>query len=690
MNIMGLIEKGQLYAKLFDKAQEAILITDHQARIICVNGNFTTITGYSEAEAVGMNPSFINSEVQNRDLYKQMWGTIERDGSWQGEIWNKKKSGESFPVWLSINAVFDEQNQVTNYIGIFSEDAERRQAHWRNHLHAQIIATASEGIMITDAAQKIIFVNPAFTQTTGFEEDEVLGKTPGILRSGIQSPEFYVRMSKALKDNGAWKGEIWNRRKDGQIYAERLNINAVRDEHQRIVNYVAIFSDITESKRSEEYLLTLAHHDMLTGLPNRAQLKDYLNQAMIRAQENNSIVALFFLDIDRFKVINDSMGHVIGDKLLKQVANRLVHHSKEDQIVARLGGDEFVIVSENMESESQVNQFAQKLIQCFEAPFYVDHHELFISPSIGISMFPLHGQEYETLISSADLAMYEAKKSQRGLQLFNHEINESFQRKVVLEYELRKALEKNQLSVYFQPQLNIQDGAVLGMEALVRWRHEQLGFISPGEFIPIAEENGLICQIGEWVLREVSHHIRIWKTEGLQVPSIAINISPREFVNVGFVNTIQTIIEETAMDARNFVFEITESIGIDQLDGVIKKLNELKNIGIQVAIDDFGKGYSSLNYLKHLPIDILKIDKSFIDGINDDVNDYVIARAMVQVAHGMGMKVIAEGVEHANQIEKLKQLDCDIMQGFLISKPLPADLAASFLRNSDRMLHWSH
>ncbi|MFC5447698.1 sensor domain-containing protein [Paenibacillus aestuarii] len=687
MNIMDFNEKGQLYAKILDNARDAVLITDHQSRIICVNAIFTKITGYSEAEVLGKNPSFLNSEDQNRELYKQMWGTIEIEGFWQGELWNKKKSGDSFPVWLSITAILDKQNHVTNYVGIFSDCTERTQVNWQNHLHAKIIETASEGIMITGADQKIIFVNPAFTRTTGYEAAEVLGRTPGILRSGIQGPGFYAKMSKSLKEEGSWKGEIWNRRKDGKIYAEKLNINAVFDEHQRIVNYIASFSDITESKRSEEHLLSLAHHDLLTGLPNRAQLKVCLDNAMVKAQENNSIVALFFLDIDRFKVINDSMGHVFGDKLLKQVANRLVNYTRKEDTVARLGGDEFVVVSEDIESETQVNQLAQKLIQCFDSPFHVEHHELFISPSIGISMYPLHGQEYETLISSADLAMYEAKKTQRGLQLFNHEINESFQRKVVLEYELRKALEKKQLSVYFQPQLNIQSGAVLGMEALVRWQHEQLGFISPGEFIPIAEENGLICQIGEWVLREVSHHISLWQTEGLQVPSIAINISPREFINVGFVNTIQSIIKETAMNASNFVFEITESIGIDQLDGVIKKLNALKEIGIQVAIDDFGKGYSSLNYLKHLPIDILKIDKSFIDGINDDVNDYVIARAMIQVAHGMGMKVIAEGVETASQIEKLKQLECDIMQGFLISKPLPADLAASFLRNNDRMLH---
>ncbi|WP_261303019.1 sensor domain-containing protein [Paenibacillus andongensis] len=671
-------DKLRLYARVFKKVMESIMITDSGGVILSVNPAFTTTTGYTEDEVVGQTPRILYSGKQKPEFYIHMWATIHETGGWKGEIWNRRKNGELYLEWLTISAVRDKRGKITNYVGIFIDITERKKSEKKLQLHARVFETASEGIMITDTKGTILSVNPAFSETTGYSEDEVLAQTPRMLHSGVQDAEFYIQMWASIHETGSWQGEVWNKRKNGEIYPEWLTINAVRNENGKISNYVGVFTDITERKLSEENLKYLAHYDVLTGLPNRFLFHDRLSHAIRQANRQGHSAALMFIDLDHFKLINDTLGHVVGDQLLLKASKRLESCVRTGDTVSRFGGDEFTVILPRIHETKDALLVAQKILEELALPFFLAEQELFITASIGISVYPLHGEDSETLIKQADSAMYRAKEQSNNYQLYTSNMNATFYRKMKLENGLRKALEKDQLRIVYQPQMDIRTGRINGIEALLRWEHPEMGMVSPNEFIQIVEENGQIVEIGEWVLRKVCEQNKAWQSAGYPPLKCAINLSPRQFNNKNLIETVKQILKETELDPSYLCFEITENISIHQIESVLTVLHEFKEIGLELAIDDFGKGHSALSYLKKYPIDTLKIDKCFVQGIEMDRGNASIAKAMIDMAHGLGLRVIAEGVETEDQLAFLKDLHCDSIQGFWLSRPLPPERIESF------------
>lgn len=664
-------EKLRLYARVFDNMREGIMITDSHTTIISINPAFTHITGYEEPEVVGQKPTLLKSGKQSPVFYSRMWKAIMQTGSWQGEIWNRRKTGEIYPEWLTINAVRDERHKIVNYVAIFSDISERKRAESKLRLHAKVFDNATEGIMITDTDMTILSVNPAFTHVTGYSEEEAIGKTPRLLHSGRQNPGFYVGMWASIHATGSWQGEIWNRRKNGEVYPEWLTVNTVKDEMGRISQYVGIFSDITERKAAENHLKYLAHFDSLTGLPNRFLLRDRLDQAILQAERSQRKVAVLFVDMDRFKMVNDSLGHAFGDKLLQQVATRLTESVRRSDTVSRMGGDEFILLLPDIHDPEDAIMVTEQIVNELELPFLIDGQELHMRASVGISIYPMDGRDFETLVTSADLAMYRAKEQRSRCERFTADIDQTFRRKIELEHELRRAMELGQLEVYYQPQVDLATGLWEGLEALLRWKHPVFGFVAPDEFIPIAEDSGMIVGIGEWVIREVCKQQREWEVQGIEAPVVAINLSARQLQDAGFVQTFKTIVGETGADPKKLAIEITENNSVDRIEAVPAVMKEFREFGVRVAIDDFGKGHSALSYLMHLPIDIIKIDKRFINDIHTDRSKAVITKAIVDIAHGMNLRVIAEGVETGEQYDFLRGLNCDAIQGYYAGRPAP-------------------
>jgi diguanylate cyclase (GGDEF)-like protein/PAS domain S-box-containing protein len=547
----------------------------------------------------------------------------------------------------------------------------------------KIFEHASEGVMISDPASNIINVNKAFTQVTGYSHDEVLGKSPSLLNSGRQDAGFYRAMWQSLTETGHWQGEIWNRRKSGEIYLEWLSITAITNNSGRTTHYVAIFSDITTVKANEERLHRLAYYDALTELPNRILFNDRLNQAMARASRGNQMVAVMLLDLDRFKIINDTLGHMAGDTLLIDVAQRIDNCMRESDTVARLGGDEFIVVLPDMDNINQASLAAQKIIDVLAQPFSLDNQEIFITTSIGISFYPSSGDNAEMLIKTADIAMYHAKEQGRNnYQFYRSSASDETSALFAMEHSLRRSLERNELSLHYQPQIDIETGNITGMEALLRWQHPERGMIPPNEFIPLAEETGLIISIGEWVLRSACAQNKAWQDAGLPPVRIAVNLSVRQLKQKNLVAKIAEILAETGLDPQWLELELTESVIMQNAEDSVQQLHEIKSLGITLAIDDFGTGYSSLSYLKRFPIDKVKIDQSFVQGVCNNLDDAAISRAIIALAASLNLRVTAEGVETPDQLSFLREHQCCDAQGYLFSRPIPADAMTQMLQQT--------
>ncbi|MDD4977788.1 MAG: EAL domain-containing protein [Gallionella sp.] len=556
----------------------------------------------------------------------------------------------------------------------------RRFAEYGLRLSAQVFAQSNEAIMITDAQGSIVMVNRAFIEIFGYSEQDVLGKNPRIFNSGQQTTEFYQGFYAELESTDQWRGEIWNKRKNGEVFPEWVGISVVRDEQGEIINYIAIYLDLTASKKEQERIAYLASYDMLTGLPNRYLLNDRLGQGLNLARRHGSKMAVMFVDLDHFKNINDILGHDVGDEMLKMAAERLKSCLRRSDTLARQGGDEFVAVLGDIDSPDEVTFVAEKMISSLSGQFGIREHQLAITTSIGISIFPDDGEDAVTLLRNADMAMYRAKDAGRNrFQYFEQEMNDKAMLRMQLENDLRKAMTKGQLLLYYQPKVNIASGAVVGMEALLRWQHPELGFVSPAQFIPVAEENGLINEIGDWVLRQAALQQRIWQSLGYRIVPVAVNLSARQFAQHDLVEKISTIVREVGLSSEYIELELTESmlmdVGVNSLD-IMQRLDEA---GFDLALDDFGTGYSSLSRLKLLPVKSLKIDQSFVRDIATDENDESIVSATTVLAHAMEMKVIAEGVETQQQLDFLRDLHCEEYQGYLFSRPVPATEAVAFL-----------
>ncbi|RAK18948.1 PAS domain S-box-containing protein/diguanylate cyclase (GGDEF)-like protein [Anoxybacillus vitaminiphilus] len=543
----------------------------------------------------------------------------------------------------------------------------------------KVIEYTSEGIIVTDSKGNILLANPAFEVATGYSVDEVVGKNPRILQSGLHDKKFYEKMWEEIEKNGFWKGEIWNKRKDGELFVEWLTISSIKDKEGNVVNYVAIFSDITEHKRNVEQLKRLAHYDILTGVPNRYLFTKRLESLIQTSRKYDQQFALLFLDLDRFKNINDTLGHHMGDLLLQKTAQRLKGILRKQDTIARIGGDEFVIILPNLKHIREAVHIAERIIESLKASFWLNGQEVYISTSIGISFYPYDGEDIETLVRKADRAMYQAKKSGRNqFELYHNELHINDKQTLLLENALRKAIDCNELQLHYQPQMNTQTKQICGVEALIRWKHPEMGYVSPGKFIPIAEESGLIIPISDWVLRQACEDL---KKLHLDYPHLkmSVNISSIYFQQADFMKRLQSTIEAANIHPRLFELELTESTIMPNAEQSIARLVKLKKFGLKIAIDDFGTGFSSLSYLHRFPIDILKIDQSFIKHLSSYEDDASIVTAIIKMAHNLRLQVIAEGVETEKQCKFLQKQGCDYVQGYYVSKPLPLAELYEFL-----------
>jgi diguanylate cyclase (GGDEF)-like protein/PAS domain S-box-containing protein len=562
-----------------------------------------------------------------------------------------------------------------------ARDKALRTSETSLRLAYKVIEASHDAVMITDSKGIIQSVNPSFCKLTGYSADEALGQTPNLLSSGQHDHLFYQQMWQGLKQQGYWQGEIWNKRKNGEIYPEWLSISAVRDDKGVINQYAAIFSDITERKKREQKIHELAYFDELTGLANRRLFQDRLEQALANAKRHHHQLAVLFLDLDLFKRINDTLGHQAGDEALRQVAKRLQKASRAGESVARLGGDEFTMLVPECEAKEEIVKLAQRIVAQFELPFQIQQNELALTTSVGISIYPQHGHTASELLKCADAAMYQAKESGRNnYSIYNSSLGQRHDQALQLEQALRKALSQQQLQVHYQPKVELKTGLLHSLEALVRWNDQDLGQVAPADFIPIAETLGLIHQLGQQVLRQVCHQIQQWGP--LAVP-VAVNISAKELADPQFLPQLKQILAESDVDPQLLELEITESCLLPERAAETQRvLQKLRQLGIRLAIDDFGTGYSSLSYLRHLPIDCLKIDRSFIKTLPDNTNDRQITSAIIAMANAMGLDVIAEGVESQAQQEFLLSAGCQFGQGYWFGKAVDQSNILHLLRQA--------
>lgn len=576
-------------------------------------------------------------------------------------------------AWMGCSAllIFVSRWRLLSFIGVGARL--RREDSERLRMAAAVFDSTLEGVLVSDRDGVIVHVNRAFMQITGYQQDEVLGQRPNKFKSGRHDTAFYRQMFAALAEKGEWSGEIWNRRKNGEVYPQWQTLRAIRDDHGELTHYVAVFSDISAIKHTERELAHLVHHDPLTDLPNRLLFNDRVRQTLAAAQANKRGCALLLLDLDHFQSINDSLGHTTGDQLLKAVGERLGAQLGTGVTLARLGGDEFAVLSEHCAQVGQAAALAQSIIDGLKEPFELDDHRLFTSVSIGISLFPSDALSAEQLLRNADSALFKAKSNGRsGYAFYTEELTAHAQQRVETASELRRALEQEELRVYYQPVHDLFSGAMIGAEALVRWQHPERGLVPPGEFIPIAERTGLIADIDTWVMRQACRQMVQWQAEGKALAFVAVNVSSRLFAHRNLYQMVAQVLHETGLDPARLEVEVTESAVMDDPEVALEQLHRLRELGLQLAIDDFGTGYSSLLRLKRLPVQKLKIDQGFVAGLPDDDDDAAIVRVIIALARSMGMQIQAEGIEEAEQARFLLEHQCDMGQGYWYGRPVPA------------------
>jgi len=666
-----------LHQALFDSRGQP-----YDYRYLEVNSAFERILGMTKQQVIGKTVLELlpNTEPHWLDVFASVATT--------GKPARLEQFGGSFDRYFEIAATSPGYGLIAV---IFADITQRKRVEQQLRQAATVFDNTIEAIMITDAEHKITSVNQAFTEVTGFSREDVLGQDPKIQKSGKQDTAFYENFWHMLTKNGQWQGEILNRRKNGELYPAWENITAVKDESGKIVQFISVFSDISAIKQAEKQLSHLAHHDALTGLANRLVFNANLEQAIERALRHKQKVALLFLDLDRFKVINDTLGHTAGDKLLQVVSDRLKQCVRAQDMVSRLGGDEFTIILEEITDSKDAAILAQKIISSITEPIQLDEQEVVVSSSVGISVYPDDASNAPDLIKAGDAAMYRAKnRGRHTFEFYVAELTEEARQRLTTEGHLRQALTRNEFRLLYQPQIDLKTGRIVGVEALLRWQHPEMGLLAPGQFIHVAEESKLISQIGDWVLAEVCEQVKVWQKMLTMKLRVAINLSLRQLIYDHTIATIKNACIKHAFSPGKVALEleITES-ALMSGSQVSQSLNQLRSLGISIAIDDFGTGYSSLSHLKFLPIDSLKIDRTFLRNVPNDTNNAAITVAIISMGHSLGMRVIAEGVETLDQLKFLSKQGCDQAQGFLFSEAVEAKKIGDLLTKNVDMLFLS-
>ncbi|MCB1174599.1 MAG: EAL domain-containing protein [Leptospiraceae bacterium] len=659
-----------------DQSPASIIITDRRGTIEYANPMFETTSGYSAVEVIGKNPRILKSGDTSDADYEEMWQTITSGKVWRGQFHNRRKDGTIYWEAASISPVLDSEGQIIQFVAVKEDITARKRAEDQLRMNAAVFDTVSEGITITDKDNRIKAVNPAFTLITGYSAEEVIGKDPSVLSSGRHDAEFYQNMWQQLYTSGSWSGEIWNRKKSGAVFPEWLSLSVIRDATGVIQEHVAVFLDITRRKDNEAQIQYQANYDALTGLPNRNLLDDRLEKAIAVANRENWLMALLFLDLDRFKAVNDTHGHVTGDELLAQVAHILQGSLRESDTVGRFGGDEFVIILEDLESTNQVVDVSNRIIHALSQPLAVEDKVFYIGCSIGICVYPDDGQNADQLMVHADLAMYKSKEAGGNCyQFFTNSMNESAHQRQRREIDLRSAIQNREFVVHYQPIVDLSSGRIVSNEALVRWNHPAEGLLNPAEFIQIAEDNSLIHQITYQVLEEACRQTVLWNQNRAEEERIglSVNLSARHVKQGLHGDALSYILKESGLQPELLQLEITESSMLQDSMEIMEWIFGLKARGVMLAIDDFGTGFSALGYLQKFPLDTLKIDRSFIKDLDKPDQEASLVRAILALADSLQLKVIVEGVETAGQLAIVQDLGCRYIQGFYFSKAQSAD-----------------
>lgn len=604
------------------------------------------------------------------DLRRHLKGETERL-----EHTHRIRRRDGFYIWVTARgqAVRNAQGRATRMVGIVCDVTQHKLNSERLQQASVVFDSTNEGVVISDSRNRIVNVNNAFCRITGYTHEEVVGQKPTLLKSGWHDELFYREMWEALSATGTWQGEIWNRRKDGEIYPQWQTINAVRGAEGELTHYVAVFSDISVLKQSRQEIDFLAHHDPLTRLPNRLLLVERLTNALVRAKRREQRLGLIFIDLDRFKTVNDSLGHTAGDELLRVAGERMLGLCREEDTLARLGGDEFVMLVENLTETDDITPIAQRLQNGFSQPFEIEGHSIHLSVSLGMSIFPDDGEEGAELLTNADAAVSQAKANGRNTYAFyTQALTDKARRQMSLQSDLYQAIKQQQLQVYYQPQVDMQSGQVVALEALVRWQHPVRGLISPGEFLPVAQHVGLLIPIDEYVLRQACLQMREWLDAGYPLTCVAVNMSGSTLERGDVLGNVKTALAAARLPAEHLELELTESEIMQQGDRCIETLDALRALGVRLSIDDFGTGYSSLLRLKRLPVNTLKIDQGFVADLPGSAHDSAISRAIIALGQSLHLTTVAEGIETQAQHELLRDMKCDIGQGYLYSRPQDA------------------
>ncbi|MGC2456365.1 MAG: EAL domain-containing protein [Gallionellaceae bacterium] len=671
------------YQALMQTSVDGIHVMDEQGNIVEAKDAFCRMLGYTQEEVVRLNVADWDAQWQTVEARKRFREFIGRSDLI--ETVHRRKDGVLIEVEISASGV--ELDGCNYYFGSSRDITERKQAE-KEILIAATAFEAQEGIIVTDAHNVILRVNNSFTRLTGYSAEEAIGQTPALLHSGRQGSEFYRQMWEDLTRDHHWHGEIWNRRKNGEVYQEWLNITAVINAKGQVTNYIASFFDITEHKAAEDKIEQLAFYDPLTGLPNRRLLLDRLQHNFAASARHHEHCAVLFIDLDNFKSLNDTKGHNIGDLLLIEVANRLQACLRHEDTAARLGGDEFIVILEKLSEDiqqaaAQTEAAGEKLLAVISQPYSLKGYKYHSSASIGISLFRNQEITVDELLKRADTAMYQAKSAGRNtLRFYDPAVQMVLEARTTLENDLHRALAENQFILYYQMQV-YNTVHILGAEVLIRWQHPQRGLVSPLEFIPLAEETGLILPIGQWVLETACAQLKAWEADGLTRDlQLAVNVSARQFHQPNFVEQVCQTLRSHALNPGRLKFELTESLVLDNIDDTIVKMQALREVGVRFSMDDFGTGYSSLSYLTQLPLDQLKIDQSFVRNIGVKHSDAVIVQTIIGMADNLGLKVIAEGVETEDQRTFLEQHGCTLCQGYLFGRPVPIEEFEEKLKSS--------